>query len=104
MKSIARVLKSTALGGVVFLLPLVILVVILEKAFKIIRTVSDPISRLLPVDAVAGYAVADILAVIALFLVALVAGLLAQHRHRRGPSHGLVLLSGRDTRLRGMDE
>ena len=78
MKSIGNLLKSTALGGIVFLLPLVLLAVILEKAFKIIKVLSDPLANLLPFDALAGYAVADILAVLILFLITLVAGLLAK--------------------------
>ena len=68
MKTLMSVLKSTAIGGVVFLIPLVLLVVIVGKAFNIIKTVSTPMANLISAEKVAGYAVADLLAVRCAFL------------------------------------
>ena len=62
----------------VFLLPLVLLVVVIGKAFNIMRTVSTPVAKLISADKLAGYAVADVLAITALLVLTLLAGLLAR--------------------------
>ncbi len=48
MKTIASLTKTTAIGGLVFLLPLVLLVAIVGKAFNIIRNISMPEAIYLP--------------------------------------------------------
>jgi len=40
MKTLVSIIKATALGGIVFLLPLVLLVVVVGKAFNIVKTVT----------------------------------------------------------------
>ena len=78
MKTVASLIKTTVLGGVVFLLPLVLLVVVFGKAFNIIKTVSMPVANLISAEKLAGYAVADLLALTVLLVVALLAGILAK--------------------------
>lgn len=78
MKTIASLAKTTAIGGLVFLLPLVLLVAIVGKAFNIIKVVSTPLGNLISAEKVAGYAVADLLALTVLLVVALLAGMLAR--------------------------
>ena len=78
MKAIASLVKTTVVGGVVFLLPLVLLVVVVGKAFNIMRTVSIPVADLISADKFAGYAVADLLAITALLVLTLLAGMLAR--------------------------
>jgi uncharacterized membrane protein len=78
MKTIASLAKTTAIGGLIFLLPLVLLVAIVGKAFNIIRVVSTPLGNLISAEKVAGYAVADLLALTVLLVVTLLAGLLAR--------------------------
>jgi uncharacterized membrane protein len=78
MKAIASLVKSTAIGGVVFLLPLVLAVVVFGKAFNIVKTVSTPVANLISAERVAGYAVADLLALTVLLVVTVLAGLLAR--------------------------
>jgi uncharacterized membrane protein len=78
MKAIASLVKSTAIGGVVFLLPLVLAVVVFGKAFSIVKTVSSPVANLISAERVAGYAVADLLALTVLLVVTVLAGLLAR--------------------------
>jgi uncharacterized membrane protein len=78
MKTLASLIKATALGGVVFLLPLVLLVVVVGKAFNIVKTVSSPLADLFDASTFAGYAVVDLLALTVLFVVTLAAGLLAR--------------------------
>jgi uncharacterized membrane protein len=78
MNSLASVMKSTAVGGVVFLLPVVLMVVLVAKALNVIGFIARPIARLIPYDSLAGYAVVDLLAIALLFLVTLLAGALAR--------------------------
>ena len=60
------------------MLPLVLLVVVVGKAFNIIKKVSMPLTNLISPETFAGYAVADLLALAALILISLTAGLLAR--------------------------
>lgn len=78
MKAITSLVKSTAIGGVVFLLPLVLAVVVFGKAFSIVKTVSMPVANLISAEKFAGYAVADLLALTMLLVVTLLAGILAR--------------------------
>jgi uncharacterized membrane protein len=74
----ASLIKTTVLGGVVFLLPLVLLVVIVGKAFNIMRTLSMPVANLISAEKFAGYAVADLLAITVLLVITVLAGVLAR--------------------------
>ena len=78
MKTIASLVKTTAIGGLVFLLPLVVLAVVFGKAFNIIKTVSMPLANLVSAEKFAGYAVADLITLTVLLVVTLLAGLLAR--------------------------
>ena len=78
MKKIASLAKTTAIGGLVFLLPLVLLVVVVGKAFNIIKTISTPLANLISADKFAGYAIADLLTLTVLLVVSLLAGKLAR--------------------------
>jgi len=73
-------MKSTILGGVLFLVPLVVVAIILQKAFEISKKVAAPIDRLIPIESFAGVALANILAVILIVIVCFLAGTIA-----RGP-------------------
>jgi len=73
-----RALRATIIGGVVFLVPFVALAVVLGKAFALMRRLAEPVGALLPVQSVAAVALADILAVIALLVACLAAGLAAR--------------------------
>ena len=78
MKTVASLFKTTIIGGLVFLIPLVLLVGLVGKAFNIMRTVSTPVVNLISAEKFAGYAVADLLAITALLIIALLVGLLAR--------------------------
>ena len=70
---------TTVIGGVVFLIPVVILVVVVGKAISLMMLVAQPMADWLPVDTVAGVAMANIIAAVALVVVCFLAGLLARH-------------------------
>jgi uncharacterized membrane protein len=71
-------IKTTIIGGLVFMVPVVIFVVVFSKAYKIMMRVAEPIGALIPIDYVGGVALANILAVLAIALVCFMAGLIAK--------------------------
>lgn len=71
-------IKTTIIGGLVFLVPIVILVVIFGKAYKVMLRVAKPIGTMIPIDFIGGVAMANILAVVAIALFCFVAGLVAK--------------------------
>src|SRR5262245_57134541 len=56
MKISFNFIKTTLLGGVIFLLPIVILATVFDKAIKIVRMLADPLNKLLPVETIGGIA------------------------------------------------
>jgi uncharacterized membrane protein len=70
--------KITLVGGVVFLAPVLILIVLLGKATGWLRRLAKPLGALFPLDAVWGVLAADGVVVILLVLACFGAGLLAR--------------------------
>jgi len=71
-------IKTTIIGGLIFLLPFVIIISVLGKAIKTMLVVARPIEKMLPLETIAGIAVVNILAVILIVLVCFIAGLMAR--------------------------
>ena len=61
--------KTTVLGGVVFLFPVVVLIAIIGKALSVIHTLATPLLVHVEVETIAGIAVIHILSVTILILV-----------------------------------
>lgn len=76
--------KTTILGGVVFLVPLVVLAVVLGKAYQIMMLVAQPMSNWIPIDAVGGIALANLIALAAIVLSCFLVGLMARGEWARG--------------------
>lgn len=60
MKSILKIIKATFLGGILFLVPLVVLLIILEKGYGIIQKVTLPLVSHMPRVHVLGIAIQEI--------------------------------------------
>ena len=73
-----RFLKTTVIGGILFLVTIIIFIAIIGKALKITNKLATPIAGLLGVDAIAGIAVAQLLAIVILVLICFLAGLAAK--------------------------
>jgi uncharacterized membrane protein len=71
-------IKATVVGGLLFLLPLVVVVLIIGKAFQISMVVAKPIGALIPIDSVGGVALAKILAVLVILVLCYLAGRVAR--------------------------
>lgn len=70
-------IKTTFLGGLVFLVPFVIVVVIVGKAYHIMMLVAEPMSNWIPIDEVGGIALANVLTLLVIVLSCFLFGLMA---------------------------
>ena len=52
--------------GLIFLIPFVVITAVLGKAIKLMISVAGPISKVLPVESVAGVAIVNIVAIVVL--------------------------------------
>lgn len=76
--SLAAFAKATIAGGLLFLLPVVLVALVLGHAMKLVANVAKPVSDLLPVESVLGVGGENVLAILILLLVSLAAGLVAR--------------------------
>ena len=78
MKSDLQFVKTTIVGGVMFLLPLVVILYLLGEALLYTHRIVGPIVRFMPYDSFAGIAMENVLGVVLLVAVAFLAGLVAR--------------------------
>ncbi len=70
-------MKTTILGGVLFLVPVVVLLLILGKAYELSMMVAGPVDQLIPVERLGGVALVNLLAILLLLVICYAAGLIA---------------------------
>jgi uncharacterized membrane protein len=73
-------LRTTLAGGVLFLLPVIIVLWFLGKAVRILERLAEPLVNATGIHNVAGVALSTIVSVAALVLIAFLAGLVARTR------------------------
>ena len=78
MKNMRLLIRTTLIGGVLFLIPLVFVVAIFGKAVQIMTSIAVPLGKLIPIDSVAGVAVVPILTTLIMLFACLTAGLIAR--------------------------
>ncbi|MCL5279488.1 MAG: DUF502 domain-containing protein [Planctomycetes bacterium] len=83
MKALGDFIRTTLIGGILFLLPIVVLIAVLGKAQDIASRIVAPVAQRMPVPSVGGVAVAKILAIVVIALFCFLAGLLARTRFAR---------------------
>lgn len=71
-------IKTTTIGGLVFMVPIVVIIMILGKAFELMLKVARPIDRLIPIESIGGIAFANLLALLAILVICFVAGVIAR--------------------------
>jgi len=71
-------IKSTIIGGLIFLIPVVIIALILSEAVNLVMIIAEPIDEFLPVDFIGAFAVVNIVAVSLVILVCFIAGMIAK--------------------------
>ena len=80
---LARMLETTVVGGLLFLLPLVLVALLLGHAIRLAGKLAKPITDTLQVDAVIGSGGEEVLAILMLVALACVAGLFARTKTGR---------------------
>lgn len=78
MKSILKIIKATFLGGILFLAPLILLLILLEKGYSITQKITNPIVNNLPRVKILGLALQEIVAIIIIVMICLAAGLISR--------------------------
>jgi uncharacterized membrane protein len=73
-----RFIRTTVLGGLLFLFPLVFIIAIIGKALEITNKLSVALAGLLPIDSIGGLAMVELLALVILVLICFLAGLAAK--------------------------
>ena len=89
MKGLLQTIKTIVIGGAVFLVPLVIVAAILGKAFQLMIAVARGVEKWIPIESIAGIALANILAILAIIFLWFLAGMAARSRLGKKLSHGL---------------
>jgi uncharacterized membrane protein len=87
VKTIARFVRTTLAGGVLFLLPLVVLVMLLGKVAQMAHKLVAPLAERLPVESVIGLDTPRFLAVFLIVLFCFLAGVLARTALARSASN-----------------
>lgn len=70
-------MKTTILGGILFLAPLAAVAIILGKVFQISLVVARPVDKAIPLESFVGIATVNILAILLIILACYVAGVIA---------------------------
>lgn len=78
MKKLLSFVKTTLLGGLIFLLPLVLLITVIGKGVEIIMNVIEPLHLLFPGESFQKKALVYVSALFALFLICFLAGIAAK--------------------------
>jgi uncharacterized membrane protein len=89
MKNLAVFLRTTLLGGVFFLVPIVALAMILAKAHEMTADIVKPVADHLPIESARGVLAAKILAVVIILAFCFLAGLFASTRIAKAFAEGL---------------
>jgi uncharacterized membrane protein len=89
MRNLAVFLRTTLLGGVFFLVPIVVLAMILAKAHDMTADIVKPVADHLPIESARGVLAAKILAVMVILAFCFLAGLFASTRIAKAFAEGL---------------
>lgn len=71
-------LKTTLIGGLLFLVPLMVLGVVIGKAIGFMLLIAEPMANFVPMDSIGGIALANLIAVAIVVLICFIAGLIAR--------------------------
>jgi len=71
-------LKTTCLGGIVFLVPIVLFIAVIDQALSIVASLAAPIAAVFPVSSIGDLAIVHIVALVILLFACFLAGLAAK--------------------------
>jgi uncharacterized membrane protein len=78
MKALKEFIKTTIVGGIVFLVPLILMILVLRHAMEFAGKIAGPVAALFPEHRIAGVAVTTIIAALVLLLLSFLAGLFSR--------------------------
>lgn len=73
-------IKTTIIGGLLFLVPVIVVIMVVGKALSLMMAVASPMAGWFPIESLGGVAVANVFAALLILLLCFVAGLLARTR------------------------
>jgi len=79
MKSFLRFIKATIIGGVIFLIPVIVLITVIGKAIQISLKLSEAISKFVPVENIFGLAITHLISVLLIVIICFIAGVMARY-------------------------
>ncbi len=115
MKEIISTVRNIMLGGLFFLAPVVLFLIVIAKIFKILQVVLHPVLRRFPDARLAGLALHEVIAVLILLLLCFCVGLLAATKRAKqfiqwleqivlGHIPGYKVLKSIGNRMAGLEE
>ena len=79
MKQFFQFIKITIIGGILFLVPLIVLVLVLGKALQLSLKLAMPLSKFLPVENILGLAVNNLVGLLIIGILCFIAGIIARN-------------------------
>ena len=76
-------IRTTVLGGIVFLIPVIVFLVVIRKALEFTNKLAIPLAEMLPVDSAGDLAITHLLAIVILILICFLAGIAAKTTYAR---------------------
>jgi len=73
-----KFLKTTMVGGILFLVPIIIFIAVIGKALELSKKLAAPLSVLIPLDSIGDIAMVNLLAIGIVLLICFLAGLAAK--------------------------
>jgi uncharacterized membrane protein len=95
MNKSIEAIKTTIVGGIIFLVPLVVVTAVMGKALQYMVLVAKPLERWIPIKSLAGVAIINILAFVIVLMICFLAGWLARSAYakRLGESVNSLLMN-----------
>jgi uncharacterized membrane protein len=78
IKETLEFVRTTVVGGALFLLPIIVVLFVLSKVFGLMGAFTEPVVRLMGVETVGGVAVSTLVTIFGIVLSAFLAGLFAR--------------------------
>ncbi len=85
-----KFIKTTVIGGLLFLIPFILLVIILTKVHSLLLVVAKPLDDLIPLEQIGGVALANILVALMIILICFIAGILATGKYMKKMQSSIV--------------
>ena len=114
MKRITSFIKTTLIGGLFFVIPIVLVLLIIGKILEIFRKLVTPIADIIPLETIGGITLSGIIALLVLLLLCFIAGLFANTKKANDLKNwieatilsnipGYTLLKGMTESVAGLD-